>query len=82
MLAPKDAFDAPFAAALEQHARVRMPFEQARTELAHGERLQRANRRREARVPLTSAIATFTRLGAHPWRAEAQALAVRMREGI
>src|SRR5207253_7417217 len=49
------------------------PFERARTELCFGERLRRARRRREARVPLRAALATFERLGAHPWAARARA---------
>ena len=44
-----------------------MPFERARTELCFGERLRRAGRRRDSRVPLRSALAELQRLGAGPW---------------
>lgn len=62
-----DAFDGPFAAALEQHDLVPTPFERARTELAYGARLRRAGRRTEARERLGAALQTFERLGAAPW---------------
>jgi DNA-binding CsgD family transcriptional regulator len=67
MLAADDAFDAPFAEALELHARTPDLFQLSRTELALGERLRRARRRIEAREPLRRALAGFERLGAGPW---------------
>ncbi|MFI6391478.1 AAA family ATPase [Nonomuraea sp. NPDC050540] len=59
-----------FTRALALHTR---PFEQARTQLLYGEWLRRARRRVDARPPLTSALQTFDRLGAHPWSARARA---------
>jgi DNA-binding CsgD family transcriptional regulator len=43
------------------------PFEQARVQLAYGERLRRMRRTRDARGPLAAACDGFDRLGAHPW---------------
>jgi DNA-binding NarL/FixJ family response regulator len=65
-------FDAPFAAALDHEERAGLPFERARTLLAHGRRLHRARRRAEARVRLREAHAGFTRLGASAWAAQAE----------
>ncbi|WP_131739055.1 hypothetical protein [Actinomadura roseirufa] len=68
LLAPSDtSSEAAFEAAARLHERGGRPFERARTELAHGERLRRARRRSDARVPLRSALAAFERLGAAPW---------------
>jgi DNA-binding NarL/FixJ family response regulator len=67
LLAPPDAVDAPFAAALLAHEGHPSPFERARTALAYGERLRRAGRRADSRPHLRSAVATFTELGAAPW---------------
>ena len=39
----------------------------ARTRLCYGERLRRANRRRDARRELGAALDTFEQLGAEPW---------------
>jgi DNA-binding CsgD family transcriptional regulator len=82
LLAPDDAFDEPFAAALEDDG---MPFETARTRLALGERLRRAGRRVEARTALRAALVTFSRLAAQPWaeraRTELRATGERVRRG-
>jgi len=43
------------------------PFEEARTALLYGERLRRAHRGGDARLPLRSALETFQRAGAGPW---------------
>ena len=43
------------------------PFELARVQLAHGERLRRLRRTREARTQLVAARDGFDRLGAVPW---------------
>ena len=67
LMASDDEVDAHFARALELHAVTRQPFETARTQLLHGERLRRAKRRADARVPLSAALSTFERLGADPW---------------
>lgn len=76
-------FEPAFADALEQHERIAMPFERARTELCLGERRRRAGRRTDARAPLRSAVRTFERLGAAPWvdraRAELSATGERVR---
>lgn len=73
LLAADDAFDEPFAASLSLHDQMPTPFERARTELALGERLRRAGRRKEARERLRSALQTFDRLGAEPWAERARA---------
>jgi DNA-binding CsgD family transcriptional regulator len=45
----------------------RWPFDQARVQLAYGERLRRMRAAAEARPHLTAARETFARLGAAPW---------------
>ena len=55
-MASDDEVDAHFARALELHAQTRQPFETARTQLLHGERLRRAKRRADARAPLSAAL--------------------------
>src|SRR5215210_7965543 len=67
LMASDDQVDAHFGRALELHAQTRQPFETARTQLLHGERLRRAKRRADARAPLSAALAVFERLGADPW---------------
>ena len=62
-----------YASALALHAREEDVFERARTELCLGERLRRAGRRSDARVPLRAALATFDALGAAPWADRASA---------
>ncbi|MEV0082941.1 LuxR C-terminal-related transcriptional regulator [Saccharopolyspora sp. NPDC050642] len=47
------------------------PFEEARTSLLYGERLRRAHRGGDARLPLRTAVETFQRLGAEPWAVRA-----------
>ena len=61
-----------FAAALERHAGAGRPFERARTELALGEHLRRARRRKEARAHLRAALAGFEALGARLWAERAR----------
>lgn len=65
--------DAPalFEAALALPGTHRWPFELARVQLAYGERLRRAHAVARSRVPLDEARATFLRLGAAPWVAQA-----------
>jgi DNA-binding NarL/FixJ family response regulator len=48
-------------------------FQHARTLLCYGERLRRAQRRRDARVQLRAAIEIFDRLDARPWADRARA---------
>lgn len=64
LLESDDELDGHFQEALSWHAQTARPVEQARTELAFGERLRRAGRRLEAREPLRAAVATFDRTGA------------------
>jgi DNA-binding CsgD family transcriptional regulator len=45
----------------------RWPFDLARVQLAHGERLRRAKATTQARVQLAAALESFHRLGARPW---------------
>ena len=49
------------------------PFQRARTLLLYGERLRRARRRTDARVPLRQAIGLFDGLGAGGWSERARA---------
>lgn len=62
-----DAADAALEAAFAAHARLDMPFELARTQLAAGDVARRARRKAAARDHVESARAAFTRLGAEPW---------------
>ena len=50
-----------------------MVFQHARTRLAYGERLRRAQRRRDARVQLRAAAEIFDQLDARPWAERARA---------
>ncbi len=67
MLADEQQFEAEFQTALALHQEPPTSFERARTKLCYGDRLRRARRRVDARAQLTSALATFERLGAAPW---------------
>jgi DNA-binding NarL/FixJ family response regulator len=66
-------FDPAFAEALEQDDCRPMPFERARTLLAHGRRLHRARRRAEARDRLREALDGFEQLRAAAWARQAEA---------
>ena len=61
--------DAPdlFVQALALPGIEEWPFELARVRLAHGERLRRLRRTRDARSQLAAARDGFERLGARPW---------------
>ena len=48
-------------------------YQHARTHLAYGERLRRAQRRRDARVQLRAAAEIFDRLDARPWAERSRA---------
>ncbi|MGW4242293.1 LuxR C-terminal-related transcriptional regulator [Nocardia sp. NPDC004722] len=61
-----------FAEALTAHAAQGRWFDHARTGLLYGEWLRRDRRQREARAALRTALATFERLGAHPWAERAR----------
>ena len=71
-LAPEAALDAAFGTALALHEADPSPFERARTDLCYGERLRRAGRRRDARDPLRSGLATFERIEARSWAERAR----------
>jgi tetratricopeptide (TPR) repeat protein len=73
LLAGPAELDTAFGVALERHEDVPSPFERARTELVYGERLRRANRRRDARPHLRAALDLFDEIGAAPWSDRAQA---------
>ena len=62
----KDAATAAFERALERIGPLGMPYERALIELAHGQFLRRAGRRRAAAQQLTAARDTLAALGARP----------------
>jgi DNA-binding CsgD family transcriptional regulator len=64
--------------ALVEHARVSMPFEEARTLLALGATRRRARMKRPAREALERALATFEELGASLWAEKARAELARI----
>ena len=68
-----DDFDADFLEAIALHERGDVVFQHARTLLCYGERLRRAQRRRDARVQLRAAAEIFDRLDARPWAERARA---------
>jgi DNA-binding CsgD family transcriptional regulator len=72
MLAGDDDFEATFETALALHERVEDAFAFARTRLAYGERLRRAQRRVDARQELRAALEGFERLAAEPWAERAR----------
>ena len=67
MVASDDEAPALFGAALALPGIEEWPFELARVQLAHGERLRRLRRTRDARSQLAAARDGFERLGALPW---------------
>jgi DNA-binding CsgD family transcriptional regulator len=67
-------FDAHFLKAITLHERGGgVVYQHARTRLVYGERLRRAQRRRDARVQLRAAAEIFDRLDARPWAERARA---------
>ncbi len=64
---------ASFGRALDEHERLPMPFERARTLLALGSAQRRANQRRDARETLGAALEAFEVLGAALWAERARA---------
>ncbi len=72
VLAAGDAFEEPFREALSIDEQATGPFDRARTELAFGRRLAAAGSD-EAGEWLLSALATFERLEAMRWAAQARA---------
>jgi DNA-binding CsgD family transcriptional regulator len=73
ILAAADEFDRHFQEAIAQHEQDEVAFQHARTRLCYGERLRRAQRRRDARVQLRAAAEIFDRLDARPWADRARA---------
>jgi len=69
---------ATFERALAEHDSVAMPFERARTMLAHGSVRRRARQRRAARESLQQARAIFEELGATLWAEKAGAELARI----
>jgi DNA-binding CsgD family transcriptional regulator len=67
LVASNEAFASNFEEALEQHSNTPDAFEEARTQLAYGERLRRARNRKLAREQLRAALDTFELLDARPW---------------
>jgi class 3 adenylate cyclase/DNA-binding CsgD family transcriptional regulator/lipopolysaccharide biosynthesis regulator YciM len=65
-------FDRHFQEAISLHERNGVVFQHARTRLAYGERLRRAQRRRDARVQLRAAAEIFDQLDARPWAERAR----------
>ena len=63
----QDAAIDAFERAVEQHERVAMPFDRARTLLHLGAAQRRAKRKREARATLREALRGFEALSATPW---------------
>jgi len=85
LLAPsRQLADGMFREALSHLRRHAPPFERARTELAYGEFLRRAQRRTEARAQLRDALATFEGLNTPLWaeraRAELEATGITARK--
>lgn len=74
-----DAAEAALERALAAHERCPMPFERARTLLAHGQVLRRGKQRRLAREALEEAIAIFEQLGADRWAERAREELQRVR---
>ncbi len=72
LLADRDHFDVLFAESIRLFIQTGGVFECARTRLCYGERLRRANRRRDARRELGLALDTFDHLRAAPWAERAR----------
>jgi len=73
LLADADTFDDHFQRSLALLDQSPLTLDRARTQLAYGERLRRAGRRREARSHLRAAHAAFAAAGATPWAGRANA---------
>jgi len=69
---------AAFERAMEQHARIDMPFELGRTLLALGEVQRRFKQRRAAGGSLRAALETFRTLGAPLWAIKAEEALARL----
>jgi DNA-binding CsgD family transcriptional regulator len=84
LAASREAAEPLFLDALSHQREHAQPFERARTKLAYGEVLRRAQRRTEARVQLRAALATFEGLNTPLWaeraRAELEATGITARK--
>jgi DNA-binding CsgD family transcriptional regulator len=67
-----DRFAQLVVRALEQHADTPDAFEEARTQLAYGERLRRTRHRKLAREQLRATLERFETLDARPWTERAR----------
>jgi DNA-binding CsgD family transcriptional regulator len=67
-----------FEHALNEHARIKNPFQHARTLLALGVTQRRAKQRGAARTTLEQALAVFERLGAPLWAEQARSELARI----
>jgi DNA-binding CsgD family transcriptional regulator len=67
LLTDLDHYDALFEESIQLFTSTGDVFECARTRLCYGERLRRANRRRDARRELSAALDTFEQLRAESW---------------
>lgn len=67
-----DGAEAALRTALDHHARLAMPHDRARTQVALGQVLRRRRRRREALDVLSAALTTFDRIGTVLWAARAR----------
>ncbi len=72
LLPEVEDYDSRFDESLQLFLRVGDAFEAARTRLCYGERLRRANRRRDARRELGGALDTFEQLRATSWAERAR----------
>jgi len=72
-LVAAEDYDVHFQKAITLQEQTSHTFQHARTLLCYGERLRRAQRRRDARVQLRAAIEIFDRLDARPWADRARA---------
>jgi ATP/maltotriose-dependent transcriptional regulator MalT len=73
LAASADSADSLFLEALRYQTERTQPFERARTALAYGEFLRRAQRKREARAQLRDALTTFEGLNTPLWAERARA---------
>ncbi|MGB3332123.1 MAG: AAA family ATPase [Mycobacterium sp.] len=84
-LAARGELDAAERTALEalvHHGRLPMPFEAARTQLLLGQVQRRRRRKQDAQASLSTALATFERLGAPLWARRARAELDRMTAAV
>ena len=71
LTAPRDQARDLFEAAVATPAAEQWPFDLARVRLLYGEWLRRERSVSQARAQLSTAMNTFSQLGAEPWQARA-----------